>query len=315
MLTVRYQVRVRRFALSTFLIPVYAVLLLVAVLTIPLRIPEILQVGGTVHFSFPKFMGWVATAPDAAPLNFLVQLPFVLALGASRFAVRLPSYLFALGSCYLFLKLVKRTPVRRPYLALLLFMLLPTHLLFATEGRPFEQALFFLLLATTFYLRLVGRPAVKESLLYCAALTLCLYTEPYSYFPAVGYLLALFRFVDQAQQRRTAWFALPATVVPVLLFLPYYFWARPQISPDWFSRPPLDGEGPSAYVQAFLGFAGQEWIVYILPVLLLAGILAGAWRFFRAADPGSLKECSFVLFIRRRCKHFGRSGRNRPLER
>lgn len=285
----------RRFTPDTrLLIAAYALLLLIAVLALPLRIGEILQLIASRQPSFAGFIGWIPQAPGSAPLNYLVQFPFVLALGVSRLGARLPSLLFGLGSCYLFLRLAKGIPLRRPYLALAVFVLLPTQYRMATQGLPSEQAMFLLLLATLFFLRLIHKPTVKLSVWYAAALTLCLYTERFSFLPSIGYLLFLFAFVNRAQERRVIWFALPATIAPPLLFVPYYLWSRPLVSSNWLLAPAAPGMPSSVYLQALRDFAGAgagAVTGYVLSCLLIAGLLAGAWGLFRgtpAALPRSI---------------------------
>ncbi len=207
-------------------------------------------------------------------------------MGYSAFGARLPSLLFAAGSCYLFLRLAKRIPLQRCYLALLLFMLLPVHLQFASTGQAPEQALFLLLLSTGYYFRLLERPTLGASAVYACLLTLCVYTDRYSYLPAFGYLLFLFRFADRPQERRAMWYALPATVLPVVLFLPYYLWSHSQVSPYWLSRPPASQDS-GADLYSLQALAGQSWIAYVLIPLLLLGGIAGAWVSFRP-DAGAI---------------------------
>ncbi|MGA8028042.1 MAG: hypothetical protein WB992_12940 [Bryobacteraceae bacterium] len=284
----------RRFQPAILLISAYALFLLAGILTLPLRISEVLQLIGSFQFSFSGLIGWIAQTPASAPLHYFVQLPFVLIGGYSRIAARLPSLLFALGSCYLFLQLARRIPLRRPYLALLLFMLVPLHYRFATQGRPFEQALFLTLLAAIWFLRLIETPDYRISAIYAALLVLCLYTDASSYLPSVGYLLFLLRFVHDPKLRRAVWFALPATVIPGLLFLPYYFWAQPQANPNWiFERNAFSPDLP-VYLQALHGLGGGGWNGYVAGSLLLLGILGGAWATFRPAN--SFTSTPMTLF-------------------
>jgi hypothetical protein len=264
----------------------YGLLLLVAVLALPLRIEELLQLLASRQGSISGFLMWIPKAPGSAPLSYFVQFPFVFAMGVSRLGVRLPSLLFALGSCFLFLRLAKTVQIRSSYIALAVFLLLPAHYRLATDGRPFEQALFLLLLATLFFLRLLRTPTLETVLWYGGALTLCLYTARLSYLPAIGYLLFLFAFVNRAHERRVIWYALPATAIPVLLFIPYFLWARPLVSPDWLTEPAGPGTPSSVYLQALENFAGGGLLGYALSVLLLVGLFVGAWGLFRLSPPG-----------------------------
>jgi hypothetical protein len=152
--------------------------------------------------------------------------------------------------------------------------------------------LFFSIAATLSFLKLAQQPGIRLSTFYVLLLTLCLYTEPYSYLPAIGYLLSLFRFTSRPQQRQAVWFVLSATVIPVLLFLPYYLWSRPQLNPNWLVRPTA---GPLSYVQAIRGFTAHDWIAFVLPPLLLGGMAAGAWASVRAAAVGFKQIALFCL--------------------
>jgi len=283
----------RTSAPAALLISAYALLLLFALATIPLRIPEILQMAASRGFESVSMPGWIALTPESAPLNYFVQLPFILVLGYSRWGVRLDSLLFAIGSCYLFVRLAKQIRLRDPWIALLLFMLLPFHLQLAWAGLPAEQALFFLLAATECFLRLTEKPLLITAALYALFLTLCIYTDRYAFLPAIGYLLFLFRFVQGAEQRRAMWLALGATVLPPLLFLPYYLWAKPQVSPYWPSQP---SSGAPDYIESLRLLAGNEWIGIALSALLVAALIASCWSTFRAATPISKRTSLFCLF-------------------
>jgi len=238
------------------------VLLSIAAFSIPLRIPEILALAGTRHSSQGLF-GWIAQSPELAPLFYIFQWPLALAIGNFRIGARLLPLVFAVASCYGFFYLAKHIPLPKPHRVLIVFMLLPMHVAVAIEGRPFEQSLLLLILATILFLRLIRRPDRAAAAWYAAALTLCLYTYPYSYLPTIGYALFLFRFVNRAQERKAMWHTLAATVVPVLLYLPYYFWAKPQVSTGWFSDNPSLDSGPSV-------------IALILMVVLALGTIGGA---------------------------------------
>jgi 4-amino-4-deoxy-L-arabinose transferase-like glycosyltransferase len=288
---------VRRFTPDTrVLIAAYALLLLIAVLLLPLRIDEMLQLLISQQPSFRRFLAWLPQQPGSAPLGYLVQFPFVFALGISQLGARLPSLLFGLGSCYLFLRIAKLIPLRRPYLALAVFALLPSQYHFASDGEPFEQALFLLLLATLCFLRLLRTPTVKLSVWYGLALTLSIYTERLSYLPAIGYLLFLFVFVNTSQARRSIWFALPATFVPALLFVPYYLWARPHSNPNWLFAPLAPGSPSLVYLQILHDLAGGELIGYALSSLLIIGLFAGVWKLF-PVPPSALTRSVAVFCL------------------
>ncbi len=278
------------------IIAAYALFLLAAILTLPLRIPEILRLLAWVHYSLGTFIHWVAQTPASAPLNYFVQLPFVLAGGHTRLAARLPSLLFALGSAYLFWRLAKRVSLGTPYLALLLFILLPVHYRAASEALPLEQGLFFLLLATLCYFRLIRAPGFGNAALYAGVLVLCLYSERSSYWPAIGYLLFLFGFLKTAHERRAMWFALAATTLPVLLYVPYYLWARPQANPYWLFEP-TKYQGQPLYFAAVNSLAGGRPEGYVLVSLLFVGLLAGIWASFQLKPAARLKRIMLFCLL------------------
>jgi hypothetical protein len=173
------------------------------------------------------------------------------------------------------------------------FILLPLHLQAASQGRPVEQALLLLILATECYFQLIEKPNVRISAVYAGFLTLCLYTDPLSYLPAIGWLVFLLRFIDRTQVRRAVWFLLPATVLPPLLFLPYYIWAHPKRSPFWPSQPAAM-QGSSVFVDLLQTFPGNEWITLVLLLFFCLGLAIAAWRTFRPGTAVNTKR--IVLF-------------------
>ncbi len=265
------------------LIVAYGVLLIATDLILPLRVSELLQMLAAWHFNWGRFVGWIVQTPGSAPLNYFVQLPLLLLWPHARLAARLPSVIFAVGSCVVFLLLVRRLYLKRTIWALIVFMLVPLHYHLASEAAPFELALFLLLTATLTFLDLLKTPNVKRSITYGALLTLAFYTEPYSFVPAIGYLLFLLRFVDRAHERRVIWFVLPPTAVPAVLFVPYYAWAHPQASEFW-PAPPAASAHFSFGLQVLQSLADSsysEWLSLVLFILLAAGVVAGTWSTFR----------------------------------
>jgi hypothetical protein len=217
------------------------------------------------HFSWGRFIGWIAQTPGSAPLSYFAQLPLLLIWPDGRLAARLPSLIFAVAACILLFYLFKEIPIQHRYLAIASFALLPFHFRAATDARSLEQALFLTVLEIAVFLRLIRTPTLNSSVLYGIVLTLCLYTEPYSFLPAIGQLLFLLRFIGRQHERRAVWLALPSTAVPPLLFLPYYLWARSQTSSNWISVPATQA---------------RDLGVYGLAVLLTAGFLVALWTTF-----------------------------------
>lgn len=254
-----------------------APLLALAWFILPLQLGEVLQIAGVTDIAHIGIFQWVARTPNTAPLNFFAEFPFLAALGNDRFSARIVSFLFAIAACYLFLRWAKRIPLQRPYLALAAFLLLPLHYMLAARAQPFEQGLFFSLAATICFFRLVGRPGVLRAALYAALLMACLYTSPFSFLPAIGLLAALFVFVLRAHERRALWFVLPATALPVLLFLPYLVWAQPYKDPHWLFEPSSFPGGTPTVWQPLYALANQGWAACGLAFLFLWGFGAALW--------------------------------------
>lgn len=245
---------------------------------LPLRLGEVLQIAGITRVAHMGIFDWVARMPGGAPLNFLTEAPFLAAFGNSRFSARIISFLFATASCYLFLRWVKRIPLPRPYWALAAFLLLPLHYMLATRGQPFEQALFFSLASTIWFFALVVRPSILKAIVYAALLTICIYTSRFSFLPAIGLLIALFVFIVQAQERRALWFVLPATAVPVVLFVPYLVWAQPHADAHWLFEPASFPAGTALVWQPLYALVDQGWAACGLAFLFLWGLGVAVWQ-------------------------------------
>ena len=275
----------------------YALVLLIAILSTPLWLAEILQLAASMKGSFSELIAWMAVTPGAAPIFSLTQFPFPVLLGHSPLVARLPTLIFALGAAYVFSRIASRVPLQQPLLATAVFLLVPIHYQFATQGIAAEEALFFLLLATIYFMRLAETGAVGEAILYGVFLTLCLYTEPFSYLPAVGYLLGLLVFVNRKEVRRIIWISLPATAAPVLLFLPFMFWAHPFTAKAWLYEGGHFAFDSPAFVAAFRELSAPGWAGYLLTPLLLAGTFVGGWRAVKLPEPMLLKRVRLICLL------------------
>ncbi len=109
----------------------------------PLRLSEITQAAAFLHFEWQTFFNWIAQTPAGAPLHYLTELPFALLAPDSKALLRIPTVACALGSVFLFFALSNVfLPLQHPILALVLFLFVPTHLMYATQARPYELGLF-----------------------------------------------------------------------------------------------------------------------------------------------------------------------------
>ena len=244
----------------------------------PLRLGEILQAAAFLNFSWHNFFLWIAGTPAGAPLHYLMQWPFAMVSPNSRMLLRIPSLLCAVGSTFLFFVLTKRVPLQHPILALLLFLMVPTHLLYATQARPYELGLFLLLMASLFFFSLVDEPGVGKAIFYAIALTLCLYTQPSCYLPAIGYLMYLLGFANLKKYRRALWFVLGATVLPLLAYAPYLAWAGVHRRGDWLAEQFPAYATKIVGLEAFMSLDPEVWSPWFgvaLVGLLLLGLAGG----------------------------------------
>jgi hypothetical protein len=268
-----------RTALTFFIILIaYGLLILGTALLMPLRLGEILQAAAFLNFSWHGFFAWIASTPSGAPLHYLSQAPFALLSLDSKILLRFPSIIFALGSVFLFFSLAKRVPLQYPVFALVLFLAVPTHLSYATQARPYELGLFLMLLATLSFFNLVEKPGFFKSFVYAILLTACLYTQPSCYLPAVGYLLYLLGFANLKTYRRALWYAMAATVLPVMVYAPYYAWAGAQRRGDWLVEQFPAYAVKVAGLQALMSLDPEAWSPWFgigLLGLLCFGLVGG----------------------------------------
>ncbi len=122
-------------------------------------------------------------------------------------------------------------------------------------------------------------------------LMLTIYTDRNAFLPGIGYLLFLLRFANRAQERRAVWFALPATILPALLFLPYFLWANQQVNLYWPVRPAAVS-GDAWFLESGRGIGGNEWLGCAIAMLLLVGFIGGLWATFRPSAAALTKSAA-----------------------
>jgi hypothetical protein len=230
---------------------------------------------------------WIAQTPGAVPLSYLVQLPFVLVGHDLRILDRLPSIVFAIISCFLFWRVTTTLPLKRPTLALLGFMAVPLHYGVAWQASSFEMALCLSLLSTIIFMNLISGASGLVAFQYALVLTGCLFTNPYSYLPAIGYLLFLLRSAADSSVRRVIWLALPGTAIPPLFFFCYYVWARQQTSAAWITAPDSIMSAAPLYLlpgEALGGLSHFNPLVICITALLLIGFVLGVISTFGARN-------------------------------
>jgi len=265
-----------RTALAFFLILIfYGLLIFGTALFLPLHLSEITQAAAFLNFRWTSFIDWIGQTPGGAPLHYFSELPFALFAPDTKALLRVPSVICALGSVFCFFALTKRVPLQHPILALLLFLVIPTHLMYATQARPYELSLFLLLIATLLFFSLVDQPSVLMALAYAFLLTACLYAQPSAYLPAIDYTLALLGFANVKSYRRALWYALAATVVPLIAYMPYYLWTVGRRRGDWLTEqfPALNIKVAGVQAMMSLDAGSNPWFGVALLSVLLIGVI------------------------------------------
>ena len=168
-------------------------------------------------------------------------------------------------------------PLQHPNLALLLFLFIPTHLMYATQARPYELGLFLLLLATLVFFSLVENPTFVTALVYAVLLSACLFTQPSAYLPSVGYAVALLGFANVKTYRRALWYALAATVLPIATYAPYYYWALNFRRNEWLAEQFPAFNIKIAGVEALMSLdpGYNPWFGIGIISLLIIGVIGG----------------------------------------
>ncbi|HWR50997.1 MAG TPA: glycosyltransferase family 39 protein [Bryobacteraceae bacterium] len=131
----------------------------------------------------------IELSPGSMPLGWVLQILTFQVFGYSIVVARLPSAVASVISCICLLSIARRMHLRIPWLAAVVFALLPLQFRYALEGRPYALGVMFSLLATWFFLRLAQQSRVSDVLGYSISVAAGLYTQPLSIFVAIGHLI------------------------------------------------------------------------------------------------------------------------------
>ena len=165
------------------------------------------------------------------------------------------------------------------------------------SARPFALGILLLICGTIYYLRLLNAPTLRNAASYSLLLLACLYTEPFAYLPAAGYLLLLLAFIVRADKRRAFWYALPSTVVPLLLFLPYFFWSRPFANPRWVFDHDHVLFSETIYLDVLRALGGGGATAYALGAILIVAAAIACWRSFQLTESAFSKRVALLCLF------------------
>lgn len=204
---------------------VASVFFLVAIVlagVLPLWLDEIIQLHQTRDSTPAQLITSLPSYPGAAPLGYLFQQAIFRAAGYSVRLARFPSVLFSSGAVFLVALLGADLGLKRGWIGSALFAIFPVTLKYACESRIYSQGLFFSLLGTILVARLAKRPSWRGAVLYCLALTLAIYSQPYAIF--VGFAHVLWAVI--CGNRRAAAYSAVAIALAIFAFLPWYLWTK-----------------------------------------------------------------------------------------
>jgi uncharacterized membrane protein len=192
------------------LLSAYALLAFALLGVTPLWLDELLQLGVGWDRSLRELLPWIEVNPGAVPLPYFVQQLSLKLFGDTAIAARIPAALFSvLGGCA-FIAVSNRLALRRPVLALALFLFFPLQFRYALEARGYSQGLFFAVASLLVFLALEQAPSLHLACLYFFTIAVGLYFHPFLVFPVAAQLLTT--------TRRTVWIA---AVLAGLCFVPW----------------------------------------------------------------------------------------------
>jgi 4-amino-4-deoxy-L-arabinose transferase-like glycosyltransferase len=207
---------------SLLVTALFAVITVALLGALPLWLDEILQLMETRDPSVAQMLVELPRNSGASPLGYLVQHCTLGLTGYSIQKARLPAAAFGIATVLAVAFLAAELGVRYNWLAAALFAVFPESLRYATESRVYSQALFFSVLSTLLYVMLAKRPTAVLAAGYSLALTLAIYTQPYSASVGIAHLL----WSAAHREFRTALRGGAAVALAVLAFLPWYLWSR-----------------------------------------------------------------------------------------
>lgn len=238
----------------------------------PLWLDEILQLIETRQTSLIRMTLHVRQTPGAMPLGYLVQQIALKITGYSTTFARLPSALFEAAAVFVVALIAHQSGLKRPWVAAAIFAVFPQTLRYAAESRTYAQALFFSVVATYLYLRLARNPTPAAAAHYWLALTLAVYTQPYSISVGVAHWICSMI----SRLGKTALLCGSAVALASIAFLPWFWWAHAA----WAASNATSGFQFAFSIRTplmlFREFAGAGYFGSALLLLLCAGALPGS---------------------------------------
>lgn len=210
----------------------YAVLVAALLSRKPLWMDEILQLLVSRQVTIGEVVAW-APREVAVPLGYVTQHVSISLTGYSVPAARLSAALFGAASVLAVGILAGRLGMGQPWLASLLFALLPMTLRYSTEARTYSQALFLSIVLTLLFTVLAERPGAAPAAAYAILLAATLYTHPFAALVAGAHLA----WAALCRKWEVAALTGAALAAAAVAFAPWFLWARSQ----WTAAIPSGG--------------------------------------------------------------------------
>ena len=204
----------------------YAAALVALTWARPLWLDEILTL---LIIRIPNLGARLATThqtPGAVPLGFEIQRLVMQWFGYSTLTARLPAALFGVLALGGMLAVAREMGTRSRWFTGLTWAVLPLLLRYSVEARPYALALFLSVASTFLLFRMMREPRAGWIALYAAAVTLGLYTQPYTLFLQAG-LVAPLLFEKRAPGRRVFLLGSICMLGGALLFAPWFLVSAP----------------------------------------------------------------------------------------
>ncbi len=192
---------------------------------LPLWLDEIIQVYIVRVQTLGDVLWGAARSAGGVPMGYVVSFCTLKVLDYSEASARAPSLFFSSLACIGVFVLARRSGLKQPMLAVILFAILPIQFRYATEARPYSMALCISIWSTVAILRLRTKPTVGRLMTYVALAVLGIYSQPYSLFVPVAHFLWF--ALSARESRRQLLYSGVALVIAGLLFLPWYLYAAP----------------------------------------------------------------------------------------
>jgi uncharacterized membrane protein len=204
----------------------------------------------------------------AAPFYYVFIWCWEKLLGASNFALRLPSFLFSIAAPLLILFAGPNDRLTRLLWAVLIALWVPSFY-YATEARPYSLLYLLGTAQALLFCRLMGEPTLRRAIAWCAVSAVMVLTHYHS-----GLLAGLQGLAYLATWRRDALKTWPAALlfVPVAAWLAYHIPVLLQFSDPRYAWQSLLTVRDLLYLPAIL--IGLGTTLSMICALAIIGMLA-----------------------------------------